>query len=124
MPIKKQHDPTINLTTVICTGEISFDEIMYTMIRYYQGIDGPPTKMVLWDLSRASAENISANELEEIAQLRLDNDKQMTSGKTAVVAPSDINFGLSRMFLSKTVEARRYLRVFRTLDEAEEWLGI
>ena len=124
MPIKTQIDPTINLTTVICTGEISSEEIILAMIRYYQGIEGLPTKMVIWDLSRASAEKISVNELEDIAELRLDNDNQMVSGKTAVVAPTDINFGLSRMILSKTVGSRRNLNVFRTLDEAKEWLDI
>ena len=122
MPIKKQIDPTKDLTTIIFSGEISYREIIHAMTLYYEGVDGPPTKRVLWDYSRATAENLSVDELEDIAHIRINSKDKMIPGKTAVVAPMDIAFGMSRMFQAKTLGTQRYLMVFRSLEEANEWL--
>jgi hypothetical protein len=42
--------------------------------------------------------------------------------RRAVVAPSNANYGVSRMF--QTLQSKQKIEVFRTLAEAEQWLGI
>ena len=92
------------------------------MKRFYEGIDGPPTRWVLWDLSRADTKNVPVDEVDDIAQLRLENIIQMGGGKTAVVAPKDLDFGMARMLQAKAIGAPRHLMVFRTMDEAWDWM--
>ena len=123
MPIKKQVDASKDITIFICNDEISFDEFIHTMIRFYQGIDDPPTKKVLWDLTSAIVETLSIDDIDNIAQLSIDYEDVMKDGKTAVVAPHDINFGLARMFEAKTAGIHRDIRVFRTMDDAKDWIG-
>ena len=43
--------------------------------------------------------------------------------RRAIVAPSDVLYGLSRIF-EKTVGRRQRTAVFRTLGEACDWLGV
>ena len=122
MPIKKHKDLSIDLTTFTCEEQIISQDIIDAMKHFYDGIDGPPTKRVLWDLSRASTGNLSIEELDDIAQLRIENKVQMGKGKTAIVASTDLDFGMVRMFQAKSTGTPRSLMVFRTLDEAREWL--
>ena len=42
----------------------------------------------------------------------------------AIVAPSDIAFGLARMFSMYAASASQTVAVVRTIDEAERWLGV
>jgi hypothetical protein len=42
--------------------------------------------------------------------------------RRAVVAHSDVAFGMARMFSMHAERARQNIRVFRTVHEAEEWL--
>jgi hypothetical protein len=42
--------------------------------------------------------------------------------RRALVAPSDITFGLARMFASYAEDAGQLVRVFREVRDAEEWL--
>jgi len=44
--------------------------------------------------------------------------------RRAIVAPSDIAFGLARMFSTYAESASQTVAVFRAIDEAERWLGI
>ncbi|HWF04412.1 MAG TPA: hypothetical protein VHA06_12030 [Candidatus Angelobacter sp.] len=42
--------------------------------------------------------------------------------RRAVVAPSNANYGVSRIF--QALQSKQKIEVFRTLADAEEWLGI
>jgi len=92
------------------------------MKRFYEGIDAPPTKKVLWDLMEASTGSLLPDQLNQIANLSLENEDVMKGGKTAVVAPQDIEFGLARTFEAYTAGEQRDLMVFRTHEEAIEWI--
>ena len=44
--------------------------------------------------------------------------------RRAVVAPSDVAYGLARMFGTYAESASQTIAVFRAIGEAEHWLGI
>ena len=44
--------------------------------------------------------------------------------KRAFVAPNDTNNGLARMFELGRIDAEDEFRVFRSMDQAREWLGL
>jgi len=124
MPITKQFDSTKILTTFKCDGDLSFREIVGSMKDFYGGIDNPPTKKLIWNLRNATIWSLTMEELKAIAQLSVENEGLMKGGKTAVVAPKDIDFGLARIYQAHTVGSERELMVFRTLDEAKEWMDL
>jgi len=46
--------------------------------------------------------------------------------RTAIVAPTDVLYGLSRMYkaLAELMESPATVMTFRTVQEAEDWLGL
>ena len=122
MPINKLVDRTKNLSTFTCHGELLPEEIILTLTKFYQGVEGPLTRKVLWNMSDATSMNISMQDIDEIVALRLNHEGTMSGGKTAIVAPQDVNFGLARVFEIRTTGTDRELMVFRTYEEAAEWI--
>ena len=122
MTITTHRETSRHLTIFTCKGNLSYTEIIEAMKRFYKGIVAPPTKKVLWDISSASVSSITAAQVTKIADLSIENEDVMTGGKTAVVAPEDVDFGLARSFAAQTIGERRDFMVFRTNDEAAEWL--
>lgn len=47
-----------------------------------------------------------------------------TDSRRAIVAPTDLIFGLTRMFEAHTDSDQEQFRVFRALGEAFEWVGL
>ena len=123
MPITSQIDEENQLTVFTGTGDLSFDEVKNAITSFYEG---DHSLKVLWDLRAAVARAISSGQVEQIARL-LDEYRGRSKGvKTAIVTPTDLNFGLSRMLISlMQIREERYpvfMKVFRTMDEALSWL--
>jgi len=110
------------MTVFTCRGDLSLSEIEVVMKRFYEGIVAPPTKKVLCDLRKASIGSLSSDQLNHIVNLSLENEGVMKGGKTAVVAPDDIDFGLARSFEMQAAGEQRDLMVFRTYEEAMDWI--
>ncbi len=121
MPISSHIDHANDLTTLNATEDFTFDEVMALVKMFYD----QPTKNALMDLTAASEPNFSADEIRQIAnhKLRIENPDRI-DGKTAIVAPEDLVYGLGRMFqsLSEMNKVPFEVRIFRTMAEAEDWL--
>ncbi len=125
MPITSLRDEERQLTVFTATGEISFDEVTNAITSFYAG---DYTLKVLWDMRDATAREITSRQVEQIALLLEEYRQQRSIGvKTAIVTPTDLNYGLSRMLVS-FVEIREehypvFMKVFRTMNEALNWLA-
>jgi hypothetical protein len=123
MPITSRVDEKNQLTIVTGTGDLSFDEVRDAITSFY---GGSYTLKVIWDLRDAMAREISSRQVEQIALLLEKYGGRSKGVRTAIVTPTDLNYGLSRMLIS-FVEIREerypvFMKVFRTMDEAENWL--
>ncbi len=121
MPITSHIDKAKDLTVFKVTGVLSFDEVLPVVKDFY---DGDPTKHVLWDLIDTTEVQLTSEEVEAIANFSPRYEGKRASGKTAFVAQKDILFGLSRMFeiQSSIRESPFPIMVFRSIDEAHQWL--
>ena len=73
-------------------------------------------------MRNASAASLTADQISHLANFSLESEDVRESGKTAVVVPKDIDFGLARTFQAQTVGEQRELMIFREKDEAMQWL--
>ncbi len=76
----------------------------------------------LADLSEVDATEVTSKGLRILAdQIYLIFKKHNLSPYIAAYAPSDLSYGLAKMY---AVDAERFetYRVYRTLEEAEDWL--
>jgi hypothetical protein len=122
MPVESKIDKSRNLTTYTFAGEISSDDLVNTVKDFYEG---EVTENLLIDFREARPDkNLLSHDLEGIARAAKQYWDLRESGKTAIVASTDIAFGLARMYeaFSKIADTIHSMRVFRSMDKAFEWL--
>lgn len=77
------------------------------------------------DLRRADFSRITPQDLK---RLRIEVSGQRGEAphrfRTAVIAPGDLTFGISRMYGLDEPDSPEEVRVFRTAEEAVSWLGV
>ncbi len=78
----------------------------------------------LVNLTKSEEILVTANDLKEVASLDIRASKVNPSMLVAVVGERDIVFGLSRMWEAFVDDAPLKTRVFRTLEDAEDWLKL
>ena len=110
------------LTIYTAQGSLSREEVINTIRNFYE--KGPVTRNVLWDVSQAALHDLSAEDVQQIAHVPRKSLDLRAGGKTAIVAPDDLAYGLSRMYQtsSRTESLPFHLQVFRDADTARSWL--
>lgn len=78
----------------------------------------PIEKMRLWDFSAGL--DLSSTDVRELAEYV--KSKEFQPIRVTVVAPSDMSFGLARMATGYREDYRTDQRVFRSLNDAREWV--
>ena len=74
----------------------------------------------LWDFTEVTEIRMTSADVRKLADYR----SFETGVQRAIVASTDVSFGLARMFQSMHDTAPEQLRVFRSRSEAEAWLGL
>ena|SRR5688572_29249923 len=77
------------------------------------------------DLRGVARLEISADAMRQLMSMYTPVDKLGVPTRLAVVAASDVTFGMSRMYeLLRGDEVPEEIRVFRSYDDAVAWLGV
>ena len=110
-----------NLTMYVVNGRVSADEIIEKVVEY---CTTHPTGLVLWVMENAFTKSIS--EIQKIILTAKKYSGSRKEGKTAIVGPKEIDYGLGRMYKTfSEIEGLPYeYRVFKELEETKNWLGI
>ena len=118
--IEKRTDENAQLTIYSANGNISGEEVKKAIEDFYE--HGPITRNVLWDVSKAVLVDLSAEDVRQIAHVPRQSLELRQDGKTAIVAPSDLAFGLSRMYQtsSQLVALPFEVQVFRDSETAHK----
>lgn len=125
MPITSQVDKTKNLVIYTLTGELTLDDIQSTLKAFWEAHE--LTLNTLWDARSAKLTNLESSDMGRITALigqYTHRFEERKGGKSAVVASSDLQYGLSRILgtLYEVEDFPTQLKIFRIKDEAVEWL--
>jgi hypothetical protein len=122
MSITYQIDKTNRIIRTRCSGPVTLEEVIDHFHQLERDPDCPDRLDVLLDLS----EETSVPEKEDLRDVAREIGRirwKVQFGACAIVARSDVLFGMLRMF---EVFAEQYFydsSVFRTVSEAEAWLA-
>jgi hypothetical protein len=113
--------PEWDLTEIILTGELTIAEIIEELQRINQG---PGTKLALWDISEVSFSSFRGEDVAKTSAIVMSLVQERAGNKTAAVAGSDLNYGLTRMYQAYREDQFKDMpfRTFRTRQEAIDWL--
>ena len=126
MPVDTTAISQGQITLHTASGRIDRPEVLAALDEFYT--DDSLPSLVLWDFSNVDEVALTAADVEIIARypLKYRSSGQLKGGRRAILAPTDLGFGLSRMLdtiKELTPELSSYrTRAFRGRDEAVAWL--
>ncbi len=96
------------------------------LLEYYRSLTADPlydpTFDELFDLSDVDEVDVTSNDLRKLSHATRVGGRQGRGVRVAIVAPEDLEFGLSRMYEAFQAESANEMRVFRDPDEATKWI--
>lgn len=120
MPVSYRFDADIIVIEMI--GEYSINDLRITVLKSFEDPECPkkPTLMIDLSKSQSISKRSSAN-INEMAAFIASFGKRFNN-RLALVAPSDLVYGLMRMSSAPADSFGIRVEIFRTYEEAREWL--
>jgi hypothetical protein len=115
-------DPPVNIIHYI--GEITDEGLMrfFEELALREDYDGDLPE--LDDMSGVTSWTVSSAGIHSLAKLALSVRAHAYGARTALYAPTDLSFGLSRMFQAFVEGSPDQYAVFRDYAAACEWVGL
>jgi hypothetical protein len=116
-------DTEHQLTILTVKGKVTGEEIVQ-MIKTHNRRQ--ITKNILWDLTDASYPGAKSLDIDSFVGATQEFMIPRQGGKTAIVASTDLGYGLSRMFeiLQSVSQSHVEHGTFRTRESALQWLNL
>ena len=120
--IAKSMSEELDLTIFRVEGLLTCGMILSHLRGYYRG--DKVTRHLVWDFTQAAITHLTQGEMERILNVAQANVHLRRQGRTALVGPQDLIFGMARMYeiLAEISEHPLEHRVTRDLDSALAWI--
>ena len=115
------YDQERNILHIVLHGVFTVDEFSAILETITHAEEYPPDVPTLWDLSALDAREVDISIAEKLIGIRK-RYPERGSTKLALVASSDLAFGLSRMYEALSTDLPQSIRVFKDRAIAEQWL--
>src|SRR6056297_1543549 len=124
MPIDYEWDEKAGLISTRLWGEVTDADIDLHTQKLVKDPRLPPPLFELIDTRDAEKMNITARSLEKLAAAAGVFREKFSGHRSAIVAPTDVIFGMARMYemLSDAAGSPIQICAFRTFEEARIWL--
>lgn len=120
MPIEMQQHDEHDIVIHRAEGAVTSAEIQSEIEQFFRLC---PNRDAIWDFTEADMKTITREDMERLTGFLAANAAKRDGGRTAFVAPNDLEFGLSRMAEMLTDSLPYERRTFRTIEEALAWLA-
>ena len=119
MPWRYDLDPETGILILEVSGPLGDEdllEIAEAVVPYADSASG-----LLADLLQADGKQVSAQGVRVLGRWE---EVFPSEFRVAILVPSDLGYGMARMFSTHREAKGESVRVFRELDEARRWLGL
>lgn len=115
-------DKDKNICVIKLTGLLSRDTILHAFDAAVSHVNYQPGMGRLWDFRKADLSLITAETISSMAKYSMNFPAGINDVKVAFAVTRDLEYGLTRMFESFSAQAKTKINVFKSLEEAEDWL--
>jgi hypothetical protein len=122
MPVQYRIDHTKGIIRTRCIGEVTLEEVLSHFQELKSDPECPPRLDALLDLSQCLSAANSA-QLRTVSDAIASIRERVQFDACAIVGPTDLLFGVGRMFEVFAEERFRVTNVFRSVADAESWLS-
>ena len=102
-------------------GHLNTDDLIKANNTVYQD-NQTRCDSVLWDNRDATTVDLSYDHMKMIALSSQSLWKKIRRGKTAILVPDRVEFGMARMYQALVSEMQRDIAIFDSYEEAMNWL--
>jgi hypothetical protein len=115
--------PRENYLLVTTSGPVDTDDYAECLDAIFNHPDWRPGYAYIFDHTLLDASKLKREDVDRISEIARTRRGKYGVGKSAVVAPNDVEYGIIRMVMVYAEDGDRIpTNVFRTLDEAVDWL--
>jgi hypothetical protein len=120
MPVDVTFNDKSGIWELLSRPPTDVDELIFALRSVYQELDVNRPLLLLWQ----GVEEAGLMDAAGIQRLRnfMEAERPSVSGRTALVAESDVNFGMARVAHAYSDGVIPNMRPFRDRDEAIAWL--
>jgi len=124
MPITFELKESDNYFITKYVGIIRSSELLDSWIQFLEGNNWIPGLNELADLSEADLSELNKYDLVRLSMYvdRIYAANNIKQVRVAVFAPSNVPFGMSKMYEAYSEQSTELVQVFRRKEEALEWL--
>ena len=124
MPILYTIAPDQKIAYIKAWGKVAVDEIMIEGARMFAETEWENGFNILCDYRETTDFNLSYEDVNKVVWQDKKHEHLFDKSKLAIVAKSDLVFGLSRMWEMRSQDSKLTKKVFRDMNDAESWLGL
>lgn len=123
MPIKLIYNQSQKFLTVRVEDHLSIDDVEATTLKIFESEEFPHDVNTLWDIQQLSFDDIDIAFIKRLVAVRKKYTGLRGNPKIAILSNYALAAPIIKLYviLSKGLEEKT--RVFKTLEEAELWLG-
>jgi len=120
--IQPHYDEKLNLTTFVCSGQVTAAEIEEQVKVLYRGT---PSLYALWDYTDADVSALSPVDISGIAKFVKTASHSRAGGRTALVFPTEMLNNMAPLLesISEIEVPDAKIKIFADLDAALVWIS-
>jgi len=123
MPIDYRIDVTRGMVLTTATGILTDQELMAHKRRLLGDAAFHGDLVELSDVRSVERLDVTPEGIGQFVQQDISDARKLEQYRLAIVASEDVVFGMARMYQTRTSSHLPNVKVFRTLEDAEAWLG-
>ena len=122
MPIRTMIDKGSDLIRTTASGRITGRDL----VEYYHRLRAHPdfrsSLNEIFDATQVDTIDLTADDVRRLSSVTEEFTRRGVPVKVAIIAPGDLEFGMSRMYEMLQSQSINVLKVFRERDAAEAWI--
>lgn len=120
--IEFDYDRELGARVATFSGTVDDQELLGSYGQLLASEDYDPRLNDLVDMRPVTRLDVSGDAIRELVRAFTPLDPAMTETRLAIVAGSDVVFGMARMYELLRSDTPEEIRVFRDIDQARAWL--
>lgn len=119
--IKPHLDRDRNLTTYLCSGRVTMDQIREQLLAFY---GGRPTLNTIWDFSEADVSDLTRQDMSDIARFVKNAAHSRDGGRTALVFAPDMLMTMGGLLegISEIEVPEAKIKIHQDIQVALAWV--
>ena len=122
MPIALEYDKRNDILIARASGKVNLADVKLAETQVISAEEYSPDVDTIWDVRTMDEQYVDREFMESVISLRQQQFQVRKAALLALVADSELKFGLSRMFEMLSSDFQQAIQVFKSTDQAVAWI--